>query len=300
MPLVRALTPSLLRAALAAMLIVALPPAHAAAQDTAATRDLRPTPDSQVVALTLRDGSTLIGRVLEVTPTTVRFVSTLGQSTIPRDAIVSVRVGGPSAARRGEYWPEDPSRTRLFFAPTGRMLRRGEGYFSDAYVFFPSFQGGLTDRVTVGGGMSFIPGLALGEQVFYLTPKVGLVSGPRLNIAVGALVAGVGELSDEGPFGIGYGVATFGGEDANVTAGAGFGFAQSETSQAILMLGGSVRSSRNIALVTESYLYTGGGSAALFSGGIRFLGEKLAVDLAAFIVTDAEYPIPYLAFIYRF
>jgi hypothetical protein len=285
---------------LAGLLAAALTPA-AAAQDTSATRNLQPSPDSQLMAVTLKDGSTLIGRVLEVTPTVVRFRSAVGESSIPRDAIVSVRITAAGNAHGGEYWPEDPSRTRLFFAPTGRMLRKGEGYFSDAYVFFPSFQGGLSDRFTLGGGASLIPGLGIDEQVFYFTPKVGLVASDRVNVAVGALVAGVGAISDEGPFGIGYGVATFGGEDANVTAGAGFGFAQTSTSQAVLMLGGSTRVSRNIAFVSENYLYTGRGSTALLSGGIRFLGEKLAVDLAGFTTGEGDIPIvPYLAFIYRF
>jgi hypothetical protein len=284
-----------------ALLVAALPTRDAGAQDTSGTSGLRPTPDSQQVVITLRDGSSLVGRVLEVTPTTVRFLSAVGESTIAREAIVSVRSAGAVGARRGEYWPEDPSRTRLFFSPTGRMLRKGEVYFADAYIFFPSVQGGVSDRFTLGGGMSLVPGLGLDEQVFYLTPKVGIVAGPKLNVAVGALVAGAGELSDEGPFGIGYGVATFGGEDANATIGAGFGFARSSTSQALLMAGGSIRTSRNFAFVTENYLYTGDGSAALISGGLRFMsGEKLAVDLAGFIVTDAEFPIPYLSFIYKF
>jgi hypothetical protein len=289
-----------LRLLLAALLIGALPPRNAGAQDTSRTSGLRPTPDSQLVVITLRDGSSLVGRVLEVTATTVRFVSAVGESTIPRDAIVNVRSAGAAGARRGEYWPEDPSRTRLFFAPTGRMLRKGEGYFNDAYVFFPSLQGGVSDRFTLGGGMSIVPGLAIDEQLFYITPKVGVVASERLNIAVGALVAGAGEF-DDGPVGLGYGIATFGGEDASATLGAGFGFSRSSTSQAILMAGGSVRTSRNFALVTENYVYTGDGSAVLVSGGLRFMsGEKLAVDLAGFIVSGANFPIPYLSFIYKF
>jgi hypothetical protein len=149
--------------------------------------------------------------------------------------------------------------------------------------------------------MSIIPGVGLGDQLFYLTPKVGLVSGPTVNVAVGALVAGLGSLTDEGPFGIGYGVATFGGEDANVTAGAGFGFARSSTSQALLLLGGTKRMSRNIGLVTENYFYTGSSSSVVLSGGVRFMGEKIAVDLAGFTTGQSDVPVvPYLAFIYRF
>ena len=292
---------SLLLAFAAALAAASIAAPRLAAQDTASTANLRPTPDSQVVKLTLRDGSVVIGRVLAVTATTVRFASALGETDIPRSAIRSVESATPNSMHEGEYWPEDPSRTRLFFAPTGRMQRQGEMYLSDAYVFFPSLQGGVTNRFSIGAGFSLIPGLGLDEQLYYLTPKVGLVASERVNVAIGGIVAGAGTLTDAGPFGIGYGVTTFGGEDASVTAGAGFGFAKSSTSPVILMLGGSKRLTRNLALVSENYLYTEHHSSVLLSGGLRFLGEKIAVDFAGFGVSDAEVPIiPYVAFIYRF
>ena len=272
-----------------------------AAQDTTATANLRPTPDSQLVKLTLRDGSVLIGRVIEVSPTVLVFASALGTSTIPRTSVRKVETSASRALHEGEFWPEDPSRTRLFFAPTGRMLRRGEGYFSDAYVFFPSVQGGLTDRVNFGGGMSLFPGVGLDEQVYFVTPKVGIIARPKLNVAVGALVAGMPDFFEDSPVGLAYGVATYGGEDASVTFGSGFGFSRSSTSQALFMLGGSARLSRSIALVSENYLYSDNGSSGLVSAGIRFMGEQIAVDLAGFAASGADVPIiPYVAFIYRF
>lgn len=272
-----------------------------AAQDTTSTSDLRPTPDSQLVKLTLVDGSVLIGRVLEVTPATVRFSSAAGETNIPRPAIRRVEAASMTSVHGGELWPEDPSRTRLFFAPTGRMQHAGELYFSDAYIVFPSFQGGLTNHVSLGAGMTIIPGLGLDEQVYYVTPKVGLYASPKLNVAVGALVAGAGRLSDVGPFGLGYGAVTIGGEDASVTAGGGFGFSGRNTSPAILMLGGSTRVTRNVALITENYIYTERTSSALLSAGFRFMGERIAVDFAGFTATGSGVPIiPYVAFIYRF
>lgn len=286
---------------LAAVVIVSLAGApRLAAQDTTSTANLRPTPDSQRVKITLSDGSVLIGRVLEITPLVVRFASAAGESTIPRQAIRSVEPVEAAAMHNGEYWPEDPSRTRLFFAPTGRMQRRGEVYFSDAYVVFPSFQAGLASRLSLGAGMSVIPGLDLDEQVFYVTPKVGVVASPKLNVAVGALVAGAGGYLDEGPFGIGYGVATYGGEDASVTTGVGFGFDRGNTSHAILMLGGSARVSRNLAVLTENYYFTDERNSGLVSFGFRFMGERIAVDVAAFTPSGTDFVvIPYLAFIYR-
>ena len=288
------------RALLCASLFALTPAKILRGQDTTTTAGLTATADGQVVELTLRDGSTLIGRVVEVTPGTLRFTTAFGTSTIPRDAVRRVRVMSSSAIHDAELWPEDPSRTRLFFAPTGRTLRKGETYFSDAYVLFPSIQTGITDLVSFGGGVSIIPGLGLDEQVYYLTPKVGVLVSPSLNVSVGALIAGVGRASSDSPVGIGYGVATFGVADASVTTGAGFGFSRASTSQAILMLGGERRVSRSIALLSENYLYTGNGRSGLVSGGIRFMGEKLAVDLAGVIVSQSSTPFPYVAFIYKF
>ena len=79
-----------------------LPWAGAVAQDTSSTPNLRPTPDSQLVVLRLRDGSSLIGRVLEVTPLVVRFASAVGESAIPRDAIREVRSMAATRAHDGE------------------------------------------------------------------------------------------------------------------------------------------------------------------------------------------------------
>ena len=270
------------------------------AQDTTATANLTRTPDGRMVQLVLRDGSTILGRIIEVTPTTVRFASALGETSIPRMSIASVRLVSEGAMHEGEVWPEDPSRTRLFFAPTGRMLRTGETYFADAYIFFPSLQVGVSDMFTIGAGMSIFPGVGLDEQIYYLTPKVGLYASPRVNVAVGALVAGARVISDQTPAGIGYGVATFGDENTSVTAGTGFGFSRGNASStALLMLGGSTRVSKSVALVSENYFTSNRDAGVLVSAGIRFMSEHIAVDLAAFSGTGVNTVIPYLAFIYR-
>ncbi|MDB4886879.1 MAG: hypothetical protein JWN79_2317 [Gemmatimonadetes bacterium] len=285
---------------LAVLLLLAVLAPGARGQDTTRTANAQPTPEGSIAVLTLVDGSTLQGRVLEVTPTTIRFVSAIGESTIARARIRSLRVVGAGQMHDGEVWPEDPSRTRLFFAPTGRTLRKGEAYFADAYIFFPSFQLGMSDAFTMGAGMSLFPGLSLDNQIFYLTPKLGVLAGPNLNISVGALVAGAGMVSDDSPFGIAYGVATYGGEDRNLTAGGGVLYSRARAdNSALLMVGGTNRISRGVALVSENYFYTRG-SGALLSGGMRFIGERLSVDLAFFVASSAaQYPFPYVAFIYK-
>ncbi len=262
---------------------------------------VRVTPDSAVAQLTLRDGSVLIGRVVSVDATSVRFVSSLGETTIPRATIAAIRLTAKDQLHDGQFWPEDPSRTRLLFAPTGRMMHAGEAYLTDAYVFFPSVQVGVTDMFSVGVGATVLPGVQFDENVLYVTPKVGVYRSPKFNVALGALFAFGKVVSSNAPVGLGYGVATIGDENDNLTVGGGFGFANGNSSSlGVLMLGGSTRISRSIALVTENYLASSNTSASIFSGGVRFIGEKLSVDLAVWSGPQVQAVIPYVAFIYRF
>ena len=100
------------RTALLATFLMFCATTTARAQDTTSTANLETTPEGRISQVVLRDGSTLNGRVVEVTPTTVRFVSSIGETTIPRSSIVSVRLVALTSIHEGQVWPEDPSRSR--------------------------------------------------------------------------------------------------------------------------------------------------------------------------------------------
>jgi hypothetical protein len=254
-----------------------------------------------VAQLILRDGSVLVGRVIGFDATSVRFVSSIGESNIPRSTITAIRLTGKDQLRDGQLWPEDPSRTRLLFSPTGRMMHEGEAYLTDAYVFFPSVQYGVTDAFSVGVGASVLPGIDLDENILYITPKLGLYRSPKLNVAVGALFAFGKVVSDAAPVGLAYGVATVGDENDNLTLGGGFGFANGESTKlGVVMAGGSTRISKSIALVTENYIASSNSTSSIFSGGVRFIGERMSVDLALWGGPSVDIVVPYVAFIYRF
>src|ERR671910_748837 len=74
---------------------------------------------------------------------------------------------------------ENPNATRLLFAPTGRMLEQGEGYFNDTYLLLLSVHGGVTSRFTLGGGMSVVPLANFTDNALYIMPKIGLVASPK-------------------------------------------------------------------------------------------------------------------------
>ena len=295
---------------LAALLVALLPalPARAGAQQPAprpsvADEQLR-IPDSlHSQLIELRDGSSLVGRIAEVRGDTVVFVTAVTRVIVPRSAIVSVReIGNPVVAPNGEVWLPDPGVTRLLFAPTGRMLARGDGYFSNAYLFFLGFFQAPSDRLTIGGGMSIIPtDNFIEDNAYYVMPKVGVVRSEHVNVAVGGLL-GVVPGADGASGGIAYGVATVGPPERNLTLGAGYGFNDDEVMDTpLLMFGVYQRLSRRTAFVSENYVLPGE-DPIVFSYGLRFFGEKLSVDFAFLNASGSSIlpGIPYIAFAKHF
>jgi hypothetical protein len=284
-------------------------PAAARAQDPV-VRDTTIPDSTRVYILRTRDGSLIVGRLIRATVDSVYFVSAGGPIAVPRSAVRELREVGEGAMREGIYWAPNPNDTRLLIAPTGRMLAKGEGYFSDTYLFLLLFAGGLSSRFTLGGGLSILPSDDFfTNNVYYLTPKVALVQSPKLNVAAGAFVgfAGWDLFGDEdiGSFGVLYGVATFGSSDGHFTVGSGLGYGGGDVAdRPIFMVGGEKRLTRRTSFVTENYLLPGESNAAI-SYGIRFFGEKLSVDLAFWNAfgSDVEpvFPgVPYLAFAVKF
>ena len=290
----------------AARLLVAaavmLLPAVARAQGP----EVRVADTTQIIqVLKTRDGSTFVGHVVATTADSVTMRTNVGTLTIARAAIDEVREVPRTAMHAGrEYWPPDPNETRLFFAPTGRMLKRGEGYFSDTYLFLLGGAGGVTDWLTLGGGISVLPLEDFSDNIVYVTPKVGLVSSERVNVAVGAAIGTArGAFEDVGTAGIFYGVGTFGPPDGSVSAGVGYAYAGSDVNNTpILMLGGAKRVSKRVSLVTENYLFSDADTQFVYWYGLRLMGEKLSTDLAFINASSSGiFPgIPYVNVVFKF
>ena len=252
--------------------------------------------EQQVV--TTSDGSRYIGRITESWPDSLRLETALGPLVIPRERIRAVAAVDPNALRGGEYRFANPNLSRLYVAPTGRMLKQGEGYFSVVYLVLPGFQYGLSDHVTLGGGMSILPGVAIDEQLLYVTPKVGAQVGENVSVAAGALLGMLGE--GHHTAGILYAGSTFGTPDASITAGLGYGFADSDETT-MMIAGGEKRLGRRTSLVSENW-YFPEIDKGLVSFGLRFFGESLSADLC--LINDPSDPIypglPYVDFVFNF
>jgi hypothetical protein len=261
----------------------------------------------RVVAVALRDGSRLVGRIVAEDDTAVTVATSGGiEVVVPRASVVSVT----DVEEDGRSISADPNYSRLLFAPTGRPLKKGDGYFSDYELVFPGVAFGLTDNISLAGGISVIPGIGLDSQLFYISPKVGFDLGDRASVAVGALVAGSGagdDVDGESAY-IGFAVGTFGSPRRSLTLGFGLGDTTGEFTDAvpIVMVGGTATVSRHVALVTESWLFVGDDfhlSEQPFGVGVRFFGDRLSADVGLILVgelLDEGFPLPWLSVTYHF
>lgn len=261
-------------------------------------------PDSlHIQIISFNDGSELIGRITVVTDNQIIFKSSLGETPIEIAKIRDIREIWLSSLREGKYWFPSPNQTRLYFSQTGRMLKQGQWYFSDFYIFFPGFSYGISDNITLGGGMSIFPGVDFGDQAFFFTPKIGISTSEKANFAVGALVISIPtDIGDEDipTFGLVYGVGTFGSPDASFSAGLGYGFAGDKVAnKPAVMLGGDFRLGRRLSFVSENWIFPHVDNP-LVSYGFRFFGDKLCVDLGLIntLGDDATFPgYPWIDFV---
>ncbi|MCE5252544.1 hypothetical protein LLG96_20265 [bacterium] len=255
--------------------------------------------------MTTADGSTHIGKITVISVSSVEFETAYGTLTIPLESIQRIQEVPGDSVRSGKYWFPNPNRTRLYFAPTGHMIKKGDGYFGVYEVFLPAFNYGVSDRVSLGGGMSVMPSGSLKKQVFYFTPKVRLHQSELFNIAAGALVMKFPDMDNENVplISVLYGVGTYGTPNHSITLGFGYGLEGGKfTDKPLVVLGGEQRLSRRTSFVTENWICPGIDNV-LISYGIRFFGEEISVDLAFLNTTgkDMLFPgIPYVDFVYNF
>ena len=287
---------SLSALAVISCLMISVLSAHA--QATSDVRSKMTVPDSaHLQIVTLRDGSTIYGRIVSVSADTVTFQTGAGGMQLAAGAIGEIKVIPTSDLHEGSYWFPNPNSTRLFFAPTGQMLKQGEGYVSDYELFFPGIAYGLTDNISIGGGISLIPASA-SDQAYYFTPKVGFSVSEQVHLAAGVLLAG----TRGGTGGVYYGVGTLGDGNGSVTLGGGYGFAGGKIQRKPAgMLGAEKRISRRISVVTENYLLPVDHDNTVYSFGLRFMGEKITTDLALFNTANSGViGFPWVDFVFRF
>lgn len=216
----------------------------------------------------VRSGNRFVGVLQAATAEALDFdTPDLGRVHVLRTNLKEMVLLNAEQARTGRDYVGNGE--RLFFGPTARNLRRGEGAVQDVDVFLLTANYGISDNFSMGVIATFIPERGT-NNLFGLTPKASVPLGTNVRVGAGALVL----FNGSGAGGVTYANATVGSADHNLTGGVGFGFSSSGGfgSTPVLMLGGATRLGRRISLVDETYVvhYSGrnGNSSATGVAGI--------------------------------
>jgi hypothetical protein len=293
-------------------------PAPAEAAPTAAPENAlaaeAPPEKRELSRITLKDGQELRGVVVHRDARIVVVeLATGGRLELPATQVERVEAEPHAQVRaNGEVWFQDPNRTRYLYAPSGMMLRQGEGYFSQKELFFSSMNYGLTDHITVQVGAVVPAWLASGGFNLIGGVKVGGSVTDRLHLAIGAQALFLPSLlgGEGGAAGFLFGTATYGTPDAHVSLALGkpFTFASGEevlNRHYIVALSGNVRMTQTLALVTENWLMptlslSDNQLPMINSLALRIFGEHWSVDLGGIRIPEVPIPIPWLDFTYNF
>jgi hypothetical protein len=285
---------------------------------------------NQHAILTTTDGKTLTGMIISQDEKEMRFkTESIGEINIANGKIKDLKLIEKEQMVGGKYYFPNPHPTRYFFGPSAIPLKRGEGYFQNAWILSNSVQRGMTDNFSLGGGI-VIPVL------FFITPKWGYKVAKNVHVGGGILFAST--LSSEMSFGIGvgYGSVTLGSEENNFTMSLGWGAMKLEdetynsstqtysstskwemAKKPIITFSAMARIAPRLSLVTENWIFATKDNEynsynstytythkyhSVLSGGFRFLGERHSFDfgLAMPITKEATIGIPYLDYVFKF
>ena len=277
------------------LLVLAIAATAAAAQD--ATR-----------RVVLTDGSVVVGVVDDeaADPVVVRTRSGVEQR-IPRDRVA--RIEGLAS---GRFARVDPTRTRLFFSPTGRTLgRRGQTRLGLLSVVIPNVTYAVTPSVDVGGAGVFFFG-SDGGGVLVPGVKAQVVRAPGVDLALGAsLAVPLGAGLDGGVAVTPYLAATVGDATRAATVGVtgliggSYETGDVEVADGVLVsLGGEVQVSNSVKLLAETVVPIGAGDAGVvIIPGVRFFGDRFSADVFGFVTLGGGDPFgfaPLGSFTYNF
>lgn len=237
--------------------------------------------------VTLRTGTAFDGELIARRPAQLEFrTSDLGIVQVERANLLRLDELNAVLARRPASWFDIGNGNRLFFQPTARNLRRGEGSVQSINLVLLGGNYGITDNFSVGLLTSVVPGVSPSEQFIAFTPKAAARLSEQWHVGAGALyLRAAGESA-----GILFGNATYGSADDNLSLGLGYGFVSGEIgSTPVVQLGGQKRVSRRISLISENYLIADSeaGMGGLY--GIKINWRRTSLGLAA------AYVLPYSA-----
>jgi hypothetical protein len=268
---------------------------------------------SKMYQITLKDGSVLSGKLISQSENEIVIQSgSLGEMKVQKENIKSMTLVSAINEKNSGVWFENPNASRYLLSSSAIPMEKKTGYYQNTWIFVSSFGYAFTRNLSLTAGFEIFSIMAgsEGPYAFYLNPKASFKVANNLYLGGTILYANTIRTIDEfGGLATVNGSITFGNRNNNITATVGWGSSDGEFSkEPLVTINGMARVSNRIGFVSENWLLPNagenGGYYGIYSYGIRFLGEKISIDLAFLnnkdIASSIIIGIPWLDFVVNF
>lgn len=260
------------------------------------------------------DETSLIGKAISVSDSSIIIrTKNLGEVTVKRINIKTAELLTAENLVMGQYWFPNPNATRYLFSPSAIPLKKGEGYYQNTYLFINSFYCGVSNNIAVGAGFEVISAFS-GHPFFFTTVKASGEVAKQFYAGGGFIWANITDIDrnhNNFSFGALYSNFSFGNTNNNLSVNLGLGYDENNGlgERPLVTLSGMARISRKTYFITENWFVPVSDFEkriyySIISYGLRFSGEKIAVDLAFVnsrdIVDVLAIGIPYVGFAVKF
>lgn len=256
-------------------------------------------PKDSTVFIEMKDGQEFRGVIVLEDETSITLKTANGTLILDKSQIKERKFDDYT----GDFRFPNSHQTRYFFGPSGKPIKKGEGYYQNLLLVGNFMNYGVTNHFSIGGGFEFISTMS-GYPVWFITPKFGWNLTENWSIGTGIMIGG---MRTEGAFGLPYAALTYGDNDDNITLGIGGATdfkrsAETVLQSPLIMISGTKRVSNGIALLSENYILTNSDISFFSIDGIRILSEKNAFDLGVILIPQATegIPLPYVGYSRKF
>jgi hypothetical protein len=254
------------------------------------------TTKSQLLVITLSDGSEHVGRIesaeskflnfltrenkiIRISKGEIKDVVAYEDSRLARkEKAALIKETGQDTIVRPIY--TDANLNRMIIFPTARPMKPWQWYIQLNELFFPFAAVGIGNFLTLGGGISLLPGAH--EQIIYLSPKITPLHSENLDLAAGVFfMTSTYKVGFPEGLGVAYTMATIGEKEKSFTIGLGWGFwGENFSNKPILILGGDIKIGRNLKLIAETWTpFIEGSTLGII--GFRIIGKHISGDFVA-------------------
>ena len=280
------------------------------AQDS--PNDMSEYPDDQLYSFQLKSGNKIIGTVITESLDELLVEKPNGEEIRIIKAEVVMKFAVEGKIKNGKLYRRDPNASVYIFAPSAFPIYQGKGFCRDFCLFFPSINYGLTNHLSLQGGLFWYPGMDIKS-----TPFVGNLKGTLLNTSIISLAGGLMYVNfpttgDDKIYGAGFAfvTGTLGNEYSHGSISTGWGYIQSENGWEIMekpiaVAAVNLRALSYLSFVSENWFYPDVAlEDALLTISARFFGQQIGLDLGAIFsvnsLKDGDTPIPLISITYHY